>query len=229
MNRKIRFLILMILIVSIIIFVQWNISIGNPDFHSGKDGGMFIIFESILVLGTIFFVVMSNTKKILFLFLGFIISLVSTIIIYLVLGFSNFLENVPFHIISCLGFIASFFYIEKLINKNTTNTKNKMVFEADILKKIETDFQGNSKNALKIIENSIETNKFLNSERIIRCIIFLSKGDLNELNRFIEVAILDTRDVIYWAEYGKSENIEKYKRLRNFNKTFEDAEKDVKE
>lgn len=122
MTRKIKFILLTILIISVIAFLEWKISTGDPNFYYGKDGGIFRTLESILLLGSIFFVVMAKTKRILFLLLGFFVSLISSTIVYLILGFCNIFENLIFHIISCLTFIILFFYFEKLIIKNATNT-----------------------------------------------------------------------------------------------------------
>ena len=134
MTRRTRFPILIVLITIVIIYIQWNISTGNPNFHYGKDGGIFRMLESILFLGSTFFIVMSNTKRILFLFLGFLISLISSIIVYLLLSgiivylvpdFKSLYENVLFHVISCVLFITLFFYIEKLITKTTTTANTR--------------------------------------------------------------------------------------------------------
>ncbi|CAM2990290.1 hypothetical protein FLFR108385_12225 [Flavobacterium frigoris] len=122
MTRKIKFIILIVFIASIVTYLDWKIST-DLDFHSGKDGGLFYTFESILLLGSLFFVVMAKIKRILFIFLGFFGSLFCSIVVYLVLGFSNLIDNLPFHIISCLSFIALFFYLEKLFTKSPTTAK----------------------------------------------------------------------------------------------------------
>jgi hypothetical protein len=41
------------------------------------------------------------------------------------------------------------------------------------------------------------------SARIIRCVIKISEGDMDLLDRYIRSALLDWRDVILWAEYDK--------------------------
>jgi hypothetical protein len=41
------------------------------------------------------------------------------------------------------------------------------------------------------------------SARIIRCVIKISEGDMDLLDRHIRSALLDWRDVILWAEYDK--------------------------
>ena len=122
MNRKFKFILLILLIIIVITYVEWKISSGDPNFHFGKDGGLFRTLESIVALGAIFFVAMTNTKRIQFLFLGLFTSLISTIIVYLILGFCNIIDNLPFHIISCISFVGLFFYIEKRIT-NVTKVK----------------------------------------------------------------------------------------------------------
>ena len=104
-----------------------------------------------------------------------------------------------------------------------------MTFKADIIKKIQTDFGNNSNEIFETLKKAIEVTDYLKTDRIIRCIIFLSKGNINELNRLINVAINDTRDVMLWAEYEKLNGNFNYKRLRDFNKTFEESTHNVKE
>jgi hypothetical protein len=70
---------------------------------------------------------------------------------------------------------------------------------------------------------------YLKSNRVIRCIVFLAKGNLEDLNKYIKVATFDTRDVMLWAAYEKLDAEFSFKRLRDFNKTFEECLIDVKE
>ncbi len=99
-----------------------------------------------------------------------------------------------------------------------------MIFKQDIIEKINFDFAELSKNVFDIIQNAIIETDFLKTDRVIRCIIFLSKGKLENLNKFIEAAKMDTRDVMLWAEYENldDENF-KFKRVRDFNKTFDNC------
>ena len=104
-----------------------------------------------------------------------------------------------------------------------------MTFKTDITKKIQTDFRGNSNEVFETLKKAIEDTDYLKTDRIIHCIIFLSKGNINELNRLINVAINDTRDIMLWAEYEKLNGDYNYKRVRDFNKTFEESTNNVKE
>lgn len=104
-----------------------------------------------------------------------------------------------------------------------------MTFKEDIIARIKADFGNNSDKALIMIKDAINKTDYLKTDRIIRCILFLAKGSLIELNINIETATFDTRDIMLWAEYEKLNGDLNYKRLRDFNKTFEDCSINVKE
>ena len=99
----------------------------------------------------------------------------------------------------------------------------------DIINRIKSDFDKDSNKALEILKNRLKELEYLNDDRIIRCIIYLSKGSIKELNNFIDLAQQGPRDVMMSAEYEEVSNLENFKRLRDFNKTFENCEKNVKE
>ena len=104
-----------------------------------------------------------------------------------------------------------------------------MTFKDDINARIRTDFGENSNKATTMLLDAINKVDYLKTDRVIRCIIFLAKGNLTELNKYIETATFDTRDVMFWAEYvGIGEN-EKPKRVRDFNKAFADSSSDIRE
>lgn len=99
----------------------------------------------------------------------------------------------------------------------------------DIKKKIESDFLNNSKEVYKLFEEAINKHDYLNNNRIIRCIIYLSKGNIETLKHSIKQAVSDPRDVMLWAEYINLGAGQNPKRIRDFNKTFEECETNVKE
>jgi hypothetical protein len=53
------------------------------------------------------------------------------------------------------------------------------------------------------------------SDRIYRSIVFLSQGNMNKLNHYIELSLTDCRDLVWQAEYEDPEK-QKY----DFNKSF---------
>ena len=61
--------------------------------------------------------------------------------------------------------------------------------------------------------------------RHLRCIVYLARGDVERLDRFIEMCLSDTRDVMLNAEY---ENVPGtgLVRKRDFSRPFSDANLD---
>jgi len=104
-----------------------------------------------------------------------------------------------------------------------------VTFKDDIEKRIETDLDESADKVKSVLISAIEKTNYLKSDRVIRCIIFLAKGNLTDLDNYIESAIKDTRDVIFWAEYEGLKGKRRPKRIRDFDKSFEDFTIDVKE
>lgn len=100
-----------------------------------------------------------------------------------------------------------------------TNTK-------DIKERIELDFGGKAPEVHKIFNEAFVKADYLMLKRTIRCILFLANKDIEKLKKYIETATYDPRDVMFWAEYKNHEH--KYPiRIRDFNKPFDQADKDV--
>ena len=105
-----------------------------------------------------------------------------------------------------------------------------MKFKDDILQKIKLDFNDSTDKVVDILTDAISKTDYLKTDRIIRCIIYLSKGDLDELRHQINIAIGDPRDVMLYAEYENLNDKDfKYKRVRDFNNTFDKCTENVKE
>ena len=65
-------------------------------------------------------------------------------------------------------------------------------------------------------------NHAINSDRIIRCVIFLADNGIESFKSFLESAKGDPRDVMWWAEYENRESMDNNKRVRDFNKSFKE-------
>jgi len=104
-----------------------------------------------------------------------------------------------------------------------------MTNRIDIEERLISDFGANANEATRIIQDAISKYEYLNSPRIIRCIIHLSEKSLSGLKQSIIQAKEDPRDVMLWAEYVNLKENQEPKRIRNFNHTFQDCEKNVKE
>lgn len=104
-----------------------------------------------------------------------------------------------------------------------------MIFKDDIIARINTDFGENSNKAMTMLIDAINKVDYLKTDRVIRCIIFLARGNLTDLNKYIKTATFDTRDVMLLAEYEKLSGDLNYKRLRDFNKTFDECSNNINE
>jgi hypothetical protein len=104
-----------------------------------------------------------------------------------------------------------------------------MTFKDDIIERLNSDFGESANKAMTILIDAIAKVDYLKTDRVIRCIIFLANGNLTDLNKYIETATYDTRDVMLWAEYDRLKENENPRRVRDFNKTFPESSNDVKE
>lgn len=91
----------------------------------------------------------------------------------------------------------------------------KLVLPEDIINELGKDFVDyseflNIKQKLEVFYNTFE-----DSSRIIRCILYLAKGDYHNIQYLIEVAMNDWRDLIFQAEYDSGWN-----HIRDFNQPF---------
>lgn len=104
-----------------------------------------------------------------------------------------------------------------------------MITAKDIQNRIQSDFRENTLEATKILEEAVSKNDYLNHNRIIRCIIYLSEKRIDRLKEAVIQATGDPRDVMLWAEYINLREGETPKRVRDFNKAFDECENDVQE
>jgi hypothetical protein len=102
-----------------------------------------------------------------------------------------------------------------------------MIDFIDINERIKTDFGDKASDAVEILKDAVGKTDYLNHPRIIRCIIFLADKNIENLKLHIQTAINDPRDVMFWAEYARCDIEQNPKRVRDFNKTFDQSEKNV--
>ncbi len=86
----------------------------------------------------------------------------------------------------------------------------------DIYQKIERDFGVQTPLALAALDQLDAKTKGLVSPRLVRSIVYLAKGDVSALEKYIDLAQVDWRDVLLQAEYSYPDDT----RLRDFDKTF---------
>ncbi|MBB4805063.1 hypothetical protein HNP38_000335 [Chryseobacterium defluvii] len=133
MVRRIILSLFLVVAGIIIWYLSNRICSHDLRFYYGKDNGYFIRVESICILSSIFWIIMSDYSRIkskimliitgVFLSItGFIVGAFSSIISYLIMtGISN--DNcktqVIFHILACLIFMTIFYLINRWRNKKT--------------------------------------------------------------------------------------------------------------
>ncbi len=92
----------------------------------------------------------------------------------------------------------------------------------DIVEEMKIRFTSEYDTANKILTEYLTKYDYLNSDRIIRCVIFLAKNEIESFQSFLESAKGYPRDVMWWAEYENRESIDNNKRVRDFSKTFQE-------
>jgi len=101
----------------------------------------------------------------------------------------------------------------------------------DIKERIYADFGDKSEVVVKALRTAITKHDYINQSRILRCILYLANKNFEALTKYIEQAIWDPRDVMFGAEYiNREQGFEgNPRRVRDFNKTFQNCENDVHE
>ena len=87
--------------------------------------------------------------------------------------------------------------------------------KTDIYQKIESDFKEDKDLALREIDILEAKTKGLIGDRLLRAMVYLANGDINEFKAMIKLSEIDYRDLLWQAEYECTEE-----RKRDFNKSF---------
>ncbi len=82
----------------------------------------------------------------------------------------------------------------------------------DISRAIERQYAGEQLSARRIVA---EIERL--GPRVVRCVIYLARGDLQRLRYYTQQALLDPRDVMHWAEHDSGSD----ERRRDFSNVFE--------
>ena len=114
MSRLLKLILFLLIATTTIIYINHGISTYNMSFYSGKDNGYFLRFESIFILSSLYFVLMTNRNKILDgligLAIGFIWGMICYIITMLVIP-DPFTETF-YSVFSCFMFMLTYYMIE---------------------------------------------------------------------------------------------------------------------
>lgn len=145
------------------------------------------------------------------------------------------IKHIPNSFLAYTGWFLTAFSLLHLYPPRQLTDKIKSMFQKDFIEtpdikeKIYSDFGDKAEVAIKTLRAAIAKHDYINHSRILRCIIYLADKDLKALTSYIDNAIGDPRDVMLWAEYINLREMETPKRVRDFNKTFQNCENDVHE
>lgn len=89
----------------------------------------------------------------------------------------------------------------------------------DIIEEMHSRFTTDFDYAYKLLEDYLAESDDLYKDRIIRCVIYLTKDGITQLKKNLAAARQDPRDVMLWAEYDNPANPT---RVRDFDKTFQE-------
>jgi len=126
MKQIILLLFLLLTFIGISLYIIYQIESHNMHYYAGKDNGMFVQFESIIVMSILFYTIMTKRNRIISALVGFGFGIVSGVSGYL-LYFSTYdLTNkgIIFPIYSILIFIGLFFLREKLLKTDKKTNAN---------------------------------------------------------------------------------------------------------
>jgi len=80
-----------------------------------------------------------------------------------------------------------------------------MTLTPDIRDRIADDFGADAASAVAtVLERERSASPDLFTDRILRCAVHAAAGDLDTLRRALDLARIDYRDLIVWAEYDNA-------------------------
>jgi hypothetical protein len=93
------------------------------------------------------------------------------------------------------------------------------VISKDIVEKVKRDFESPDDAALvlSLLDDFTEQRPDLAADRILRCMVFVANGDLDLFDKALDLARIDYRDLIVWAEYD-----EVFVQIRDMSVPFEE-------
>ena len=87
--------------------------------------------------------------------------------------------------------------------------------EADVVSQLDVDFAAQDRAEAARVLKTLEGDLGNGTARVIRCVLFLSRGEMPRLLHYANSAREDFRDVLYWAEYDEQDQ-----HVRDFTRPF---------
>ena len=91
-----------------------------------------------------------------------------------------------------------------------------MALPQDVVERIQLDFGRQADEALRMLRQAI-AREYIDHPRVVRSIVYLSKGQITTLSEMIEAAVANYKNVIFWAEYEDRDR-RNPRHVRDFNK-----------
>lgn len=115
MNNYIRLLVFVIIYIAFVLrinFINIQIDNHNLEYYSGKDNGVFKLFESIFVFSIVLFVVLAKRKRLLFGVIGFFSSFIASIMAMMITSYHDL-----FPILASIFLIVIFITTEFILSR----------------------------------------------------------------------------------------------------------------
>jgi hypothetical protein len=93
-----------------------------------------------------------------------------------------------------------------------------MKLPTDISEFISVRFAARSQDAVCAVQEHLASHPE-HADRVLRCILILSGGSMEDLPRVLDTARADPRDVMFWAEYTHLDS-DRPRRVRDFSRPF---------
>ncbi len=93
------------------------------------------------------------------------------------------------------------------------------LYPEDIVLKVKQDFRNENHDVIRFFQSFLMEMGEVASPRVLRAVIYLAKGNIDQLDGYMKTACIDIRDILYQAEYDKNADSELI-RTRDFNQPF---------
>lgn len=119
MIKTLSIILYIILTAIVIVYIDYGIRSHNMGFYHGKDNGYFVRFESIVILNTIFYFLLSigQSRKIMDYFkhavAGFTIGIGVSVVCYIIFLSADY-YGLTFHIVTIVACYSSYFGLIKI-------------------------------------------------------------------------------------------------------------------
>lgn len=120
MNNYIRLLVFVVIYVAFVLrinFINIQIDNYNLEYYSGKDNGVFKLFESIFIFSIVVFVVLAKSKRLLFGVIGFFSSFIASIMAMMITSYHDLFPFLASIFLIVIFISTEFILLRKKVNQ----------------------------------------------------------------------------------------------------------------